>query len=262
MMHYTTASQQLQSGQGGYASGYTIIISDVLSGYWHGILSSLFHKYYTMTQKVKQVTQNGPPQELICCITHLHNLLKNLPSSLPFNPAESQYCFGLDAEYVAEEGIWYAFNRNLESCFETHRFPVGGTIVFRERGPQLDDLIQTFKMAAKGLTTDMNWTFMQEVWLEKLIKAAEMQGANIPNKCVPNICFEIINAYQRAEEPKEAMIQKVMLNHLKSMLITPEKHTKVTHLILKSAMAITCQHQAWKFLILQCRPKSLVLSSK
>ena len=182
MMHCTTASQQLQSGQGGYASGYTIIISDVLSGYWHGILSSLFHKYYTMTQKIKQVTQNGPPQELICCITHLHNLLKNLPSSLPFNPAESQYCFGLDAEYVAEEGIWYAFNRNLEACFETHRIPVGGTIVFQERGPQLDDLIQTFKMAAKGLTTDMNWTFMQEVWLEKLIKAAELQGAKIPNK--------------------------------------------------------------------------------
>ena len=135
-----------------------------------------------MTQKIKQVTQNGPLQELICCITHLHNLLKNLPSSLPFNPAESQYSFGLDAEYVAEEGIWYAFNRNLEACFETHRIPVGGTIVFQERGPQLDDLIQTFKMAAKGLTTDMNWTFMQEVWLEKLIKAAEMQGAKISNK--------------------------------------------------------------------------------
>lgn len=76
----------------------------------------------------------------------------------------------------------YAFNRNLEACFETHRIPVGGTIVFQERGPQLYDLIQTFKMAEKGLTTDMNWTFMQEVWLEKLIKAAEMQGAKISNK--------------------------------------------------------------------------------
>ena len=215
-----------------------------------------------MTQKVKQVAQNGPPQELISRITHLRNLLKNLPSSLPSNPAESRHFFGLDAEDVAEEEIWYAFNRNLEACFETYRIPVGGTIVFQERGPQLDDFIQTFKTAANGLTMDTDWTFMREVWLEKLIKAAEMQGAKIPNKWVPNICFEIINAYQRAEEPKEAMTQKAMLNHLKSVLITPETHTKVTHLISKSAIAITCQHQAQEFLILQCRPESLVLSSK
>ena len=62
-----------------------------------------------MTQQVKQVAQNGPPQELISRITHQHNLLKNLPSSLPSNPAESQYYFGLDAEDVAEEGIWLCF---------------------------------------------------------------------------------------------------------------------------------------------------------
>jgi hypothetical protein len=39
-----------------------------------------------------------------------------------------------------------------------------------------------FKTAAKGLTMDADWTFMQEVWLERLIKAAEMQGAKIPSK--------------------------------------------------------------------------------
>ena len=121
--------------------------------------------------RVERVAQNGPPQELISRITHLHNLLKNLPSNLPSNPTESQYCFGLDAEDVAEEGMWYASNRNLEACFETHKIPVGGTIVFRERGPRLDDLIQTFKTAAKGLTTDADQTFMREVWLERLIKA-------------------------------------------------------------------------------------------
>lgn len=135
-----------------------------------------------MTRRVEQVSQNGPPQKLISRITHLHNLLKNLPSSLPFNPAESQYCFSLDTEDIAEEGIWYAFNRSLETCFETHRIPAGGTIVFRERGPRLDDLIKTFKTAAKGLTTDADRKFMQEVWLERLIKAAEMQGAKIPSK--------------------------------------------------------------------------------
>ena len=40
-----------------------------------------------MTCKVEQVAQNDP-QELISHITHLHNLLKNLPSTLPLNPAE------------------------------------------------------------------------------------------------------------------------------------------------------------------------------
>jgi hypothetical protein len=83
-----------------------------------------------MTNRVEQVAQNGPPQKLISHITHLHNLLKNIPSSLPSNPTESRYCFGLDVENVAEEGIWYAFNRNLEACFETHRIPARGSIVF------------------------------------------------------------------------------------------------------------------------------------
>jgi hypothetical protein len=46
---------------------------------------------------------------------------------------------------VAEKGVWYAFHRSLEACFETHRIPAGRTIVFRERGPQLEALIQTIK---------------------------------------------------------------------------------------------------------------------
>ena len=107
-----------------------------------------------MTCKVKQVAQNGPPQELISHINHLHNLLKILPSSLPSHPNESQHCFGLDAEDVAEEGVWYAFNRNLEACFKTHAIPAGGTIVFQERGPHLEALIQTFNTTARGLTSD------------------------------------------------------------------------------------------------------------
>jgi hypothetical protein len=46
----------------------------------------------------------------------------------------------------------------------------------------LDDLIQTFKTVTKGLTMDADRTFMWEVWLKRLIKAAEMQGAKIPSK--------------------------------------------------------------------------------
>ena len=46
----------------------------------------------------------------------------------------------------------------------------------------MDDLIQTFKTVAKGFTTDADQIFMGEVWLERLIKAAELQGAKIPSK--------------------------------------------------------------------------------
>jgi isochorismate hydrolase len=46
----------------------------------------------------------------------------------------------------------------------------------------LEALIQTFKTAARGLTSDADRTFMQDVWLERLIRAAEQQGAKIPNR--------------------------------------------------------------------------------
>jgi hypothetical protein len=34
----------------------------------------------------------------------------------------------------------------------------------------------------KGLTTDADHDFLHEVWLERLITAAELQGAKIPGK--------------------------------------------------------------------------------
>jgi hypothetical protein len=43
-------------------------------------------------------------------------------------------------------------------------------------------LIQTFKTTVKGLTLDADREFMGEVWLERLITAAKLQGAKIPNK--------------------------------------------------------------------------------
>ena len=75
-----------------------------------------------------------------------------------------------------------AFNRNLEACFKTYAIHASGTIVFQERGPRLEALIQTFKTTARGLTSDADQKFMEEVWLEKLIRAAVQQGAKIPSK--------------------------------------------------------------------------------
>lgn len=135
-----------------------------------------------MTHKTNKPPCNGPPSELISRINHLANLLKHLPVHLPLDPPESQYNFGLDVEHLAEEGVWFAFNRNLEVCFETHKIPANGTIVFTERGKRCDLLITTFKYAVKELQSDGDREFLRKVWLERLIQAAELQGAKIPIK--------------------------------------------------------------------------------
>ena len=85
-----------------------------------------------MTCKNNKEPQTGPPAELILHMNHLGNLLKNLPGNLPLDPPQSESCysFGLEMELVEEEGVWFAFNRNLEVCFETHKITVGGSIVF------------------------------------------------------------------------------------------------------------------------------------
>ncbi|KAN0094445.1 hypothetical protein V8E55_002732 [Tylopilus felleus] len=79
------------------------------------------------------MSNSGPSSALIARIHHLQHLLENLPAyQLPLNPVESTYQFGLDVEHVAEEGMWYALNRSLEVCFETHKIPAGSTIIFED----------------------------------------------------------------------------------------------------------------------------------
>lgn len=121
------------------------------------------------------LTHEGPSSELISRIHHLQNLLKHLPNTLPLNPEESNYHFGLDMDAVDDEGVWYAFNRNLEVCFETHKLHNGETIVFHERGDRYNALITMMKTTVKALPTKEH-TFFRKVWLERLIKAAELQG--------------------------------------------------------------------------------------
>ncbi|KAG1802170.1 uncharacterized protein HD556DRAFT_1304341 [Suillus plorans] len=119
----------------------------------------------------------GPSSVLISRIEHLGRLLKNLPQSLPLDPPNSSYDFGLDTEMVEEEGVWFAFNRNLEVCFETHKLGRSGTITFRERGRRYEALVGMFKETVKKLAKDSEHDFLREVWLERLINAAQQQGA-------------------------------------------------------------------------------------
>jgi hypothetical protein len=83
-------------------------------------------------------TYEDPSSELISQIHHQQCLLEQLPNTLPLNPEESNYYhFALDMDFINDEGLWYyAFNRNLEVCFETRQLCNGETIIFREHGDQ------------------------------------------------------------------------------------------------------------------------------
>jgi hypothetical protein len=84
---------------------------------------------------------------------------------------------------LKKKGVWFAFNRNLEACFETHKIAVGGEIVFQENGARLSNTLnQTFKEAVKKLTSEADRDFLKEVWLERLIRSAEQQGEKVPPK--------------------------------------------------------------------------------
>jgi hypothetical protein len=84
----------------------------------------------SMTPPTNKPALHGPASSLISRINHLGELLKNLPQNLPLNPLQSCYIFGLDTEKISEEGVWFAFNQNLEANFETHKLPPHGNIIF------------------------------------------------------------------------------------------------------------------------------------
>lgn len=64
-------------------------------------------------------------------------------------------------------------------CFETYKNK--GSITFCKRGSRLDTLMKMLKEAVKGLT-ECDRAILQESWIERLIKAAELQGAKMPTK--------------------------------------------------------------------------------
>jgi hypothetical protein len=84
----------------------------------------------SMTHPTNTLALHGPASSLISRINHLGELLKNLPLNLPLNPLQSCYSFGLDTEKISEEGVWFAFNQNLEANFKTHKLTPHGTIIF------------------------------------------------------------------------------------------------------------------------------------
>ncbi|KAH9917759.1 uncharacterized protein B0H18DRAFT_958201 [Fomitopsis serialis] len=125
------------------------------------------------------IKSTGPSATLISRIDHLAALLGNLPKALPENPVESTYHFGLDPEDEAEEGVWYAFNRNMEVSFETYKAKPDEPLRFRERGKRCSNLITVMKLVVKKMS-DSDREFVRKTWLERLIVAAKLSGAVVP----------------------------------------------------------------------------------
>ena len=126
------------------------------------------------------MSTEGPSSDLISQINYLGLLLRNLPERLPCNPAGSKYQFGFDMDDLKAEGVHFAFNRNLEVCFETFKLRNGENIVIKEQGPQFDHLIAMFKRVVKEVPEERD--FIKEHWLERLVTAAKESGAKIPKR--------------------------------------------------------------------------------
>lgn len=122
---------------------------------------------------------NGPAQKHVSRLKHLEKLLDNLPKSLPENPPDSRYRFGLNPDDLKDGGYWQALNRNLECCFETHKLD-GKPLVFTECGENLRKLVSTLKTTIFWLQDHDQRALIHTAWLDRLVKAAEASGAKIP----------------------------------------------------------------------------------
>ncbi|KAJ3990871.1 hypothetical protein F5050DRAFT_1880346 [Lentinula boryana] len=119
------------------------------------------------------------PEALSSRLDYLAILFSNLPSHLPLSSPSSNYQFFLGPEDVNEEGYGYALNRRLELAFQTSSSGTSGRIVFKERGPCFDDLLELFRTTAKQLSAS-DCAFYIERWVERIIVAATEATASSP----------------------------------------------------------------------------------
>ncbi|KAJ7699309.1 hypothetical protein B0H17DRAFT_1129369 [Mycena rosella] len=133
-----------------------------------------------MTNSKAEKIAKGPSQQLITRITHLRDLLRNLPAALPKNPPHSLYGFHFDADRLEMGGYFAAAGHALEVSFETHLLRIQGRpIRFSERGERHEELDKFLRKAVKEMTPGERTTFA-ETWIEPLIAAAAASGAMIP----------------------------------------------------------------------------------
>ncbi|KAF6761517.1 hypothetical protein DFP72DRAFT_842427 [Ephemerocybe angulata] len=128
----------------------------------------------------QSASKKGVPAAINTAINRLKALCAHLPKSLPLDPPNTKLSFALDEEDVKEEGLAYAFNRQMEVAFAVHSLKSGANIVIAERGQRLDDLIRLFKSMAK-LMTENDRAFYLVRWIERCTRAANDAGAKLPN---------------------------------------------------------------------------------
>jgi hypothetical protein len=101
--------------------------------------------------------------------------VKNLPESLPENPADSPCRFYLDPDALEDRGYLGELSHALEVSFVMHLQP----LQFLQRGLSLDVLPALLKIAVKSMS-DSDREVFRKAWLEHLIDVAVAAGAKVP----------------------------------------------------------------------------------
>lgn len=133
----------------------------------------------SMTTHKLKYTGIGTSQTLNARVEHLADLLRNLPETLPLNPNQSHYYFTADPADIEDLGLYGAFARNLEICFETFK-SADGEIKLLERGDRLNALVPFIKRVIRE--DPNNRDMVAAAWVERLIRAAKTAGAIIPER--------------------------------------------------------------------------------
>ncbi len=103
----------------------------------------------------------------------------NTSCNISQRTSATTYHFGLDSDNVKEEGTWYMMNCNLEVCFGRHHLINGGLLEIKEWSSWFPELISMLKHTMKECPNECQ--LIVEVWVERLIWAAEASGAEAPN---------------------------------------------------------------------------------
>ena len=111
-----------------------------------------------------------PSSTLHSRIEHLARLLENLPSSIPLDPVELQYCFALDPDKIEERGVFGAAWRSASK--------LGAVKIMLPTSRNERDLMDLMKRAIQTMTESERRVF-REVWLERLIAVAVVAGARV-----------------------------------------------------------------------------------
>ncbi|KAJ7579548.1 hypothetical protein C8J56DRAFT_1059155 [Mycena floridula] len=99
--------------------------------------------YYNPNSKMQASTSSSRPRKF-----------EGIGMSSAIIAYDSSYHFGLNQDDI-DEGLYYAFNRNLEVCFWVHELRGGAALRFIERGPRLEkDLIAVLKKTIKDSPKD------------------------------------------------------------------------------------------------------------